>query len=271
MIPTNNTSFLKGAWAITEQGMASFLRSVKMAMSADFDMGEFFNVRQEAAIDEDNIAHIDVRGCLLDNSPGIYEKIGCTDYRSIREEIEMVKNEGASGILFNIDSPGGTVAGLEEASSAIANAGVPTVAYSDGMACSAAYHLASSCDSIAASASADMGNIGCILSWTDDSSFLESMGFKTEVITNEGADLKGTFTDSPMSESQREFLQDEVNRTGEEFAAHVMNCRDVDQEVFRAGWYHGERAGELGLVDAVCTRTEARNALVHAIGLKSDI
>lgn len=261
---------MKGCWAITKPGMASFLRTVNMAMQANFDMDEFVNVRHEAAIDEDNIAHIDIRGCLLDNAPSIYEKIGCTDYRSIREEIELVQNEGASAILFNVDSPGGTVAGLEEAANAIAGASVPTLAWAEGMSCSAAYYLSSACDQIAASSSADVGNIGCILSWIDDTVFMESMGFKTELITNEGADLKGTFTETPMSESQRQFLQDEVDRTGEEFAAHVSANRTVDEEVFRAGWYHGERAGELGLIDAICSRTEARNALVQATGLKSN-
>ena len=271
MIPTNNTSFIKGAWAITEQGMTSLLRSAKLAMQANFDMDDFFNTRDTVAIDDHNIAHIDIKGALMDNAPGIFEKIGCTDYRTIREEIAVAQEAGATGIMFNIDSPGGTVAGLEEASAAIASASVPTIAHVDGMGCSAAYHLAASCNQIGASPSADVGNIGTVLAWYDDSEFLAKLGFKAEVITNEGADLKGTFRDSPMSESQREFLQEETNRLGDAFQQHVSaNRPNIDSEVFRAGWYSGDRAGELGLVDAICTRTEARDQLAQVIQLKSE-
>lgn len=269
MIPTNNTAFLRGAWAITKPGMAAFVESVKAAHKG-IAMEDFFTPRQTLTIDENGVAFIDVKGALMDNAPPIYEKLlGGTDYRTIRNEIAEAQD--ARAIVLNIDSPGGTVAGLEEASDAIANSKVPVAAYCDGMACSAAYYLASAADSIAASPSADVGNIGTVLAWYDDSAFMEAMGFSLEVITNEGADLKGTFRDSPMTDAQREFLQDETDRIGEEFKNHVIaNRPGIDPEVFRAGWYHGKRAGELGLVDAICTHNEALGAVMAAVELKSE-
>ena len=92
-----------------------------------------------------------------------------------------------------------------------------------------------------------------------------------EVMTNDGADLKGTFRDTPMTDSQREFLQEETNRIGEEFQQHVIAHRpNINSEVFRAGWYHGTRAGELGLVDAIGSKEGAYAMLVNAVGLKSE-
>lgn len=267
ILPTNNTAFLRGHWAITRPGMMALIESVQAA-SQGIAFEDFFSPRRAMTIDDNGIAFIDVKGALMDNAPPIYEKLGSTDYRTLRNEI--IEAQDARAIVLNIDSPGGTVAGLEEASNAISQSRVPVAAYCDGMACSAAYYLASAADSIAASPSADVGNIGTVMAWYDDSAFMEAMGLKMEVITNEGADLKGTFRDNPMTDAQREFLQEETNRIGEEFKNHVIaNRPGIDSEVFRAGWYHGTRAGELGLVDAICTQYEALGAVMAAVELKS--
>ena len=136
------------------------LNSIKMAHN-NMNMDDFFVTRRSMTIDDNGIAHIDIKGSLLDNAAPIYEMIGSTDYRTIRKEIAEAQD--AKAIMFNVDSPGGTVAGLEEASEAIASSAVPTVAYCDGMSCSAAYHLSASADNIVASPSADVGNIGTVL------------------------------------------------------------------------------------------------------------
>lgn len=263
MIPTNNTSFLRGSWAITRPGMIALLESIKTARE-DINFEDFFTARESITEDEDGIAHIDVKGALIDNAPRIYEKIGSTDYRTILSELEAAQDSKA--IMLKIDSPGGTVSGLEETSNAIASSKVPVYAYCDGMACSAAYHIASSAEAIVASPSADVGNIGTVLAWMDDSALMESMGLSMEVITNEGADLKGTFRDSPMTAEQREFLQDEVNLMGGQFRDHVESNRSVDPEVFRAGWYQGERAQSLGLIDAIASYEYTRKTILGSIG-----
>ena len=262
MIPTNNSSFLRGAWAITKPGMAAFLESLKMSTSG-ITMADFFTPRQSMQVDDHGIAHIDIKGALIDAAPAIHEKIGATDYRSIRSEIDAAQD--AKAIMLRIDSPGGTVAGLEEASNDIKGSSVPVYAYTDGLCCSAAYHLASSAQNIIASPSATVGNIGTVLSWIDDSALMAAMGLSQEVITNEQADLKGTFRDSPMTAEQREFLQEEVNAMGDQFKQHVESNRQVDPEVFRAGWYSGDRAQSLGLIDAISSYDYAHATILHGL------
>lgn len=226
-------------------------------------MADFFSPRQSMQIDDHGIAHIDIKGALLDNAPAIHEKIGATDYRTIRNEIDAAQD--AQAIMLRIDSPGGSVAGLEEASNAIKDSAVPVYAYIDGMGCSAAYHLSSSAKDIIASPSATVGNIGTVLSWIDDSALMAAMGLSQEVITNEQADLKGTFRDSPMTAEQRQFLQEEVNAMGDQFKNHVESQRQVDPEVFRAGWYSGERAQSLGLIDAVSSYDYAHETILGGL------
>ena len=68
-----------------------------------------------------------------------------------------------------------------------------------------------------------------------------------------------------MTDAQREFLQEEINAHGEQFRNHVESNRSVDPEVFRAGWYQGDRAQSLGLVDAISSYEYARQTIIKGI------
>jgi ClpP class serine protease len=51
---------------------------------------------------------------------------------------------------------------------------------------------------------------------------------------------------------QLAFLQESANQHGETFQAFVSERRpDINEEVFRAGWYSGQRAIDLGLADEI--------------------
>lgn len=238
---------------------------------ADSYWADFYNLRTPAYLDADKIAHIEVRGSLLNKAPAIYEKLGlATRYSTIIAETEAAQEQGARGILYHIDSPGGTVAGVIEGGDSIVNASVPTAAFCSGLTCSAAYWLASGADAIIATPSAEVGNIGAIISWADCTEFWSEMGVTFQALTSEGADLKSTFHLEP-DEAQRVFLQESINEAGKAFRDHVAAGRsaagaELDEEVWRAGWYSGERAGELGLIDGIGSASDARQWLLQQIG-----
>jgi len=145
--------------------------------------------------------------------------------------------------------------GCHEAAQAISRlrdeTSIFTVAFTDGLMCSAAYYLAAGCTAIVATESAMVGNIGVILPWVDSSGAWEMMGLEFDPIVSEGSDLKSTMHGPSLTEDQREFLQDNVNRMGGMFRSHVSANRQVHDEVFRAGWYGGSDAVLLGLADVV--------------------
>jgi len=232
-----------------------------------FDLSDFYPMRQAAFLDGNKVAHIEVKGSLLNKVPGIYEKLGlATKYQTIIDETEAAKANGAIGIVYHVDSPGGTVSGVKEAGRAIAEAGIPTVAHCSNMACSAAYWLASQTDFIVAEESAEIGNIGAILSWADCSAMWEKMGIEFNALVSEGADLKSTFHTEP-DDAQIEFLQDRINKAGAEFREAVKAGRakagaELDDEVWRAGWYSGYEAGTLGLLDAIGSTQDATSELL---------
>ena len=250
---------LSRPWAISAHHFEAMRSRMRAAMEASpvgfFDVSDLITPRAGMEIDDfTGDARISVQGALADKAPPIWEKLGQTDYRSVQSEVRQAIAAGAESITLAIDSPGGTLAGLTETSHALAEAsaaGVPVVASCDGLACSAAYWLAASADHIHATPSSEVGNIGVVLAFADDSKFWEGMGVEFNVLTNEGADLKGTFRE-PLSDSQREFLQEGIDEHGAAFRSHVEGNRPgIDPEVFRAGWYSGQRAIDLGLVDSL--------------------
>ena len=228
----------------------------------EFDPADFYPMRATASIDANGIGHVEIKGALLNQAPKIYEKLGlATTYATIMSETSALIASGARAILFHTNSPGGTVSGNIEASKFIESIEIPTASHCDGLACSAAYKLVAGTGAIFATESAQVGNIGTILSWSDCSEFWKMQGIEMKALTNDGADLKSTFHTEP-NEAQLAFLQESINESGQEFRAHVERNRPgISSEVFRAGWYSGEKAGSLGLVDAIGSVSDAAQYL----------
>lgn len=244
-------------WAMNEHRVQEFALACLDACERDGDLSAFFPMRAEVQLAETmagTVAVIPVKGSLLNKAPRIYEELGlATRYQTIIDQTNDAIASGAAGIVYHFDSPGGTVAGVVEAGDAIAGAGVPTVAFCDGLTCSAAYWLASQADMIVATPSAEVGNIGAILSWADCSRFWEDMGVEFKALVSEGADLKSTFHLEPDA-TQLAFLQERINEAGAAFREAVSQGRanaNLSDEVWRAGWYSGNKALSLGLIDDI--------------------
>jgi protease-4 len=233
-------------------------KSTKGSYYSDDDLSDFYTLRKPMTVDSAGIAHIEVRGALLKEAQPIMERVGLAiRYSTIEAEMKAAIQSGAKGIIFKMNSPGGTVMGCVDCAEMIRDLPIPTMAYCDGLTCSAAYKLASGANWIAASKSAIVGNIGTILSWADCSQFWQKWGVNFKAIVSQGADLKSTFHLEP-DEAQTTFLQESVNEAGKAFRDHVTAGREatgafLSDEVWRAGWYSGETAGNLGLVDEIET------------------
>tara|TARA_R110000751_G_scaffold73542_2_gene148720 strand:+ start:2556 stop:3410 length:855 start_codon:yes stop_codon:yes gene_type:complete len=254
------------AWSISQKGLTQMM-SLELPQQAVAKMTEgqhqetdqlrewlsmMFNQRQPMS-SSDGIATVHAFGPMMSGASPIELAMGGTGYEEIIADLQAANSDDSvKAIVIVSDTPGGMVDGIKEVNIAMDDSDKPIYGYNAGMATSAGYHILAGTKLIAASPSSTTGNIGCVLAWYDDSAFLESLGFKMEVMTNEGADLKGTFRDSPMTDSQREFLQDGLNVTGDEFFEYCAGFRsDLDPEVKRAGWYSPAQAADMGLIDMV--------------------
>jgi len=91
---------------------------------------------------------------------------GSTSYESITRQINSAISQGSTSLTFYIDSPGGEVNGLFGLAAFIASLpskGIETTAVTDGSATSAAYVIASACQTVLATENSIVGSIGVIM------------------------------------------------------------------------------------------------------------
>ena len=93
------------------------------------------------------------------------------------------RNPDIAALVLRLDSPGGTVAGVEELYNDVKSISKPTVAFVSDMACSAAYWLACACDTIIANnTTAQVGSIGAYCQYMDVSGYFAAQGIKIHEI-----------------------------------------------------------------------------------------
>lgn len=138
-------------------------------------------------------AYIPVVG-LLTPEVDVYEMIMWgtkqTSYKAIIDSLEKAKqNPAVKTAYLEINSGGGFSDGMYETLDAIADfrsSGKKCVAVVSDYCCSAAYGIASQCDTIVAKNNGStFGSIGVAATFTDWSAFYEKMGMKEITITND--------------------------------------------------------------------------------------
>ena len=160
-------------------------------------------------------------------------------------------------IVLRIDSPGGTVAGTAETAAAIKAAAAikPVHAYVDGLAASAAYWLASSADTITASApTAQVGSIGVIAAHVDETAAQERRGYRVHVIRSVALKAPGTAGES-LSAEQIDSIQRNIAQLHGAFASAVAAARHLDPAqlatVTTGEVWAAESAKAHGLIDGM--------------------
>ena len=255
-------------WNITPGGWLSVheLLQSRLAVDAEnLDLSAFVNPRPDLELDSNGIAHIHVTGVLGKNLSQIERSCGNTGYEQLEAEVADAVKAEARGILLHVNSPGGAATGNVETSRMLAGSGLPTVAWVDELAASAAYAIASGATSIVASPSAQVGSIGTILPLVDNSGQWEKRGLKPAYITHTGGDLKDATWPPSFSEAHREHLQEMVDDFFGQFRDHVLTYRDVPASAMRGQTLLGARAKDANLVDRIGSYSDAYDELLAKV------
>ena len=189
-----------------------------------------------------------------------------------KQILEAMDDRAVSGLLLEIDSPGGTVDGTQELARLIYdNRGrKPIWAFSDGMIASAAYWIASAADRIYISGDTNrVGSIGVVARHIDISKAEEMRGVKTTEITA-GRYKRIDSMYAPLSEEGRATIQDEVDYIYSVFVHDVAMFRGVSVDTVldeRADGrlFLGQQAVEAGLVDGAMSREAVLDAMARTI------
>ena len=202
------------------------------------------------------LAFVSLKGLMIKNpTPMERAFLGATCTQAFTTQIEdLIHTEGVQGVMIDMDSGGGSVQGVIEASEAVKKLAEkkPVVAFTDGMMASACYWVASQATDIVASPSARVGSIGVYLPVADHSEQYAKEGIKVDVIRNKDGKHKGAGVEgTSLSDEQRAQMQEEVEEIYKEFKGAVLSNRSVQEEAMQGQALMAKSAVDKGLVDAV--------------------
>ena len=204
---------------------------------------------------------------VLDNGTAVVPVMGVLGdwmpYSYITGMIEKaLKRDDINEIVLLIDSPGGAVAGLFDSCRFIEKASKKKkcTAYVTGMACSAAYAIATACDEIYMMEDAEVGSCGCYAHAVEYSdAYFEKEGFLHRVFRSKCSPKKNcsVITD----EVEAEAFQAEIDTLGEKYLRYVAKRRkcaysDALENFGKGGVLMGEKAIAAGMVDGIKTLEE---------------
>lgn len=222
------------------------------------------------------VSVIPVHGAIEHRSDWISEMLGTgTSVESLREALRSeLADPAVKAIVLDVDSPGGSVAGITELAAEIraARGGTkPIVAVANTMAASAAYWLAASCDEMVATPSAQVGAIGIYAVHEDVSRMLDGMGVTVSVISAGPHKTEGNEFE-PLSDEARADIQKRVDASYDQFISDVAAGRRVSVDTVRADYGGGrvltaKDALKAGMVDRIGTL----NATVQRLGRSSQV
>lgn len=242
---------INSPWLITQEGYLTLQDIIE-----NCDEGGLFDNEVDMARDvRGDIAIVPIHGTMMRGvSPVLAKMFGLTDTAVLRNTIEeLTENDNVRGILLDVDSPGGSASGIEEASEAVyrANEKKPVYAHVEGLMASAAYWVGSQARTIVASNSSKIGSIGVYLPIVDSSENYKAQGIHVELIKNKEATYKGAgFEGTSLSNEQKEYMQDMVQDIFSDFKSGVLRSRPkIKDESMQGQVFLGKRAKEKGLVD----------------------
>lgn len=214
------------------------------------------------------IAVIPMYGVLMPRADAFDEMSGVTSVQNLARAFRAALAEPeVKTILFDVDSPGGSVFGIEEFSAEIfaARGRKRMVAVSNSQMASAAYYLASAVDEVVASPSSDTGSIGVISLHLDFSKAAELEGVKPTWITYGQFKAEGNELE-PLGEEARAFWQQRVDEYGEMFVKAIARNRGITPKEVRENYGQGRSFGakeakQRGMVDRVASFDETLDRL----------
>ena len=213
---------------------------------------------------------------LVSNGP-VGEKIAVIDINGaisksdkVIELIHRYRDNGSiKAIVVRIDSPGGSVAPVQEIYSELKKLEKPVVASLGGTAASGGYYIACAADEIFANPGTLTGSIGVIMQFMKMKGLYDKVGIDQQTVKS------GRFKDtgSPirnLSPEEKELLQETIDDVHHQFVDAIFDerknqlTRDEVQALADGRIFSGNQALEYKLVDKL---GNLQDAIAHAAEL----
>lgn len=172
---------------------------------------------------------------------------------------QAVADPGVGAIVLDVNSPGGSVAGVDELARQIfdARGAKPIIAIANHLMASAAYWIGTAADEVVMTPSAEVGSVGVFAAHEDVSAALAAEGVKTTLVSAGKYKVEGNPYE-PLTDEARATIQARVDEYYGMFVKAVARHRGVGQAAVRDGFGEGRAVGAAqamaaGMVDRVET------------------
>jgi signal peptide peptidase SppA len=226
------------------------------------------------------VAVIPVYGVIAPRMNLLSEMSGGTTFDALTAQLhEALANPQVGTIVFDVDSPGGNVAGATEFAREVLKARTqkPIIAQAHHLMASAAYWAMSGATEIVATPSSMVGSVGVYTMHDDISEALAKLGVKRTVIG--AGKFKTEGLDGPLSDAALAHVNKVIKSAYDRFIADVALGRGVKPAAVENGYGEGraitaEDALALGMVDSIGTLSDtiarATASRTHSVGLATD-
>lgn len=203
---------------------------------------------------------IPITGTITFRSSMISEASGGTSTQALSASLrEAMADDQIKTIVLDINSPGGTVPGVDEFASDLRSARdtKKVIAQVSPLAASAAYWIAAQASEIVAMPSAQVGSIGVYAMHADRSEQMRQRGIKVTYISSVPGKVEGNEFE-PLSTEALADIQQTVDEAGAMFEKAVAAGRSVPVSTVRKSFGQGrlltaQRAKVAGMIDRVGT------------------
>ena len=197
-----------------------------------------------------------VEGALMKRESWLTGLLGLSTYETLRQDLQVALDEPhIRSIILRIDSPGGEVNGCSALAEAIyaARGKKPITAFVSGMACSAAYWIATAAERVVVSPASILGSIGVVLTVTDTRARDKQRGIQHRRIISTQSPNKQP---DPATDKGRQQIVKMLDDMAEVFIKAVARNRNVSRDTvltkFGAGGVEiGANAVKAGMADEV--------------------
>jgi signal peptide peptidase SppA len=219
------------------------------------------------------VAVIPIEGSLVAKGAFVGASSGRTSYEGLASQIARAgKDSTVRGIVFEVDSYGGEVAGLFDLAEMIRelSSTKPTLAILTDHALSAAYALASAARQIVMPEHGSAGSIGAVALHADFTRQLDKEGVRVTVLRSGARKAEGSPFEA-LSKEAADAIQTDLDRIRDTFAGTVARNRgsrfNKRQALLTEGAaFDGRDALAMRMVDAVGNPSEAFDLFVRSMG-----
>ena len=188
---------------------------------------------------------------------------------------ELADKKEIKALLLDINSPGGTVAAVQDIYNALnyfRSQKKPVVALMRDVAASGGFYIAMAADKIVAQPGTMTGSIGVIMQTTNAQELLKKIGVDFNAVkSGQNKDIGAIYKE--LTPEQKLLLQEMIDETYQQFFEAVRKGRpnvDVNTlKVYADGRiFTGARAQTLGLIDGLGGEEKAKEYLSELTGIK---